>query len=315
MVNYTLRQLKYFLTTVECGSVAEASRRLYIAQPSVSSAIKSLEDNFGIQLFIRHHAQGVTLTPAGMRFHHKAQELLRVLREFEQNALADNDVVSGQIDIGCFKTLGPVYLPRLIADFSRAYPGVKLNIKDGDQSDMKNCLQSGQLDLAILYNQEIDESVFDNSVLLDELRPYVILSADHPLAGRDSVSLHELSTEPMILLDLLPSKTYFLSIFRDYNLAPHIAFRSPSLELVRGLVGRGLGFSVMVTRPEIDVTYDGNHIVCMKIKESVDSVSLTAIWLKSNQLTRPAQLFVDLCRKTLNRHGMENTDKIINIGF
>ncbi len=63
MASYTLRQLKYFVTTVECGSVAEASRKLYIAQPSISTAVKGLEESFGVQLFIRHHAQGVSLTP------------------------------------------------------------------------------------------------------------------------------------------------------------------------------------------------------------------------------------------------------------
>jgi DNA-binding transcriptional LysR family regulator len=120
---YNLRQLKYFVTTADCGSVAEASRKLYIAQPSVSTAIKHLEESFGVQLFIRHHAQGVSLTPSGSRFYRKALELLRVAHEFEQNALADNDVVAGQIDIGCFETVAPLYLPRLIAGSSSAGRG------------------------------------------------------------------------------------------------------------------------------------------------------------------------------------------------
>ena len=64
MAAYNLRQLKYFITTVDCGSVAEASRKLYIAQPAISTAIKGLEDSFGVQLLIRH-ARGVTLTRPG----------------------------------------------------------------------------------------------------------------------------------------------------------------------------------------------------------------------------------------------------------
>ncbi|CAI0962252.1 HTH-type transcriptional regulator tfdS [Serratia quinivorans] len=91
MANYTLRQLKYFVTTAKCRSVTEASRKLYIAQPSISGAIKNLEDSFGVQLFIRHHAQGVSLTPSGSRFYRKAQKLLRMAHIFEQDALADND--------------------------------------------------------------------------------------------------------------------------------------------------------------------------------------------------------------------------------
>lgn len=143
MASYTLRQLKYFVTTVECGSVAEASRKLYIAQPSISTAIKGLEDSFGVQLFIRHHAQGVSLTPGGARFYRKAQELLRMAREFEQNALADNDVVCGQIDIGCFETVAPLYLPRLIKGFHERFPGVEIRLQDGEQQELVQGLTGG----------------------------------------------------------------------------------------------------------------------------------------------------------------------------
>ncbi|VEA71628.1 HTH-type transcriptional regulator tdfR [Serratia rubidaea] len=123
MANYTLRQLKYFVTTAKCRSVAEASRKLYIAQPSISTAIKSLEDSFGMQLLIRHHAQGVSLTPSGARFYRKAQKLLRMAHIFEQDALADNDLVAGKINIGCFETVAPLILPKLIRALKRCIRG------------------------------------------------------------------------------------------------------------------------------------------------------------------------------------------------
>ncbi|VDR26798.1 HTH-type transcriptional regulator tdfR [Raoultella terrigena] len=78
MTRFTLKQLKYFVTVVETESIAEASRQLHIAQPSISIAIKNLEGTFEQQLFIRHHAQGVSLTPCGRRFYEKAKELLRL---------------------------------------------------------------------------------------------------------------------------------------------------------------------------------------------------------------------------------------------
>ncbi|MFP9018192.1 LysR family transcriptional regulator, partial [Pseudomonas aeruginosa] len=105
MASYTLRQLKYFVTTVECGSVAEASRKLYIAQPSISTAVKGLEESFGVQLFIRHHAQGVSLTPAGARFYSQPKALRRIAHEFEQTALADNAVTAGQNELFLVHTL------------------------------------------------------------------------------------------------------------------------------------------------------------------------------------------------------------------
>ncbi|TBU98536.1 LysR family transcriptional regulator [Stutzerimonas kirkiae] len=300
MASYTLRQLKYFVTTVECGSVAEASRKLYIAQPSISTAVKGLEESFGVQLFIRHHAQGVSLTPSGTRFYRKARELLRFAHEFEQNALADNDVVSGQIDIGCFETVAPLYLPRLIAGFRERYPGVEIRLQDGEQQELVQGLTAGRFDLAILYKHDLDASIASEP-LMPPQRPYALLPAGHRFARQPQVSLRDLVLEPMILLGVLPSRTYFVSIFEELGLSPNIVFSSPSIEMVRGMVGQGFGFSVLVTRPHAQTTYDGKQVVCVPISEPVTGSGLVAAWLQRAQLTKPAQLFVDYCKECLGR--------------
>ncbi|GIZ12666.1 LysR substrate-binding domain-containing protein [Pseudomonas sp. NCCP-436] len=299
MASYTLRQLKYFVTTVECGSVAEASRKLYIAQPSISTAIKSLEDSFDLQLFIRHHAQGVSLTPAGARFYKKAQELLRMAREFEQNALANNDVVAGQIDIGCFETVAPLYLPRLIAGFTELYPGVKIRIRDGEQQELVQGLTAGRFDLTIFYEHDLDATI-ETEPLMQPQRPYALLPENHRFARQAQVSLRDLCLEPMILLDVLPSRTYFVSLFEELGLTPNIVFSSPSIEMVRGMVGQGFGFSLLVTRPHSECTYDGKKVVMVDIAEDVSSSGLVAAWLKRSQLTKPAQLFIDYCKEQLS---------------
>ncbi|EJT83937.1 LysR family transcriptional regulator [Pseudomonas putida S11] len=241
MAAYTLRQLKYFVTTVEAGSVAEASRQLYIAQPSISTAIKSLEESFGVQLFIRHHAQGVSLTPSGKRFYAKTKSLLQMAHEFEQNALADNDTVAGQIDIGCFETVAPLYLPRLIAGFRQRYPGVDIRLRDGEQQDLIQGLTAGTFDLAFLYDHDLDGTI-EAEPLMPPQKPYVLLPENHRFAGQAQVSLRDLCPEPMILLDVAPSRTYFVSLFNEMGLTPNIVFSSPSIEMVRGMVGQGFGF-------------------------------------------------------------------------
>ncbi|WP_271014404.1 LysR substrate-binding domain-containing protein [Pseudomonas aeruginosa] len=300
MASYTLRQLKYFVTTVECGSVAEASRKLYIAQPSISTAVKGLEESFGVQLFIRHHAQGVSLTPAGARFYRKAQELLRMAHEFEQNALADNDVIAGQIDIGCFETVAPLYLPGLIAGFRQAYPGVEIRIRDGEQQELVQGLTSERFDLAFLYEHDLDSTI-ETEPLMPPQRPHALLPEGHRFAGQAQVSLRDLCLEPMILLDVQPSRTYFVSLFEELGLTPNIAFSSPSIEMVRGMVGQGFGFSLLVTRPHSECTYDGKKVVMVDLAEPVSTSGLAAAWLKRAQLTKPARLFVDYCREQLGK--------------
>ncbi|WP_040262628.1 LysR substrate-binding domain-containing protein [Pseudomonas massiliensis] len=298
MAAYNLRQLKYFIATVECGSVAEASRKLYIAQPSVSTAIKQLEESFGVQLFIRHHAQGMSLTPSGSRFYRKALELLRVAHEFEQNALADNDLVAGQIDIGCFETVAPLYLPRLIAGFRDRWPGVEIRIRDGEQQELVQALTAGSIDLAILYEHELDATI-ETVSLMPPQQPHALLPEGHRFAQQAKVSLSDLVLEPMILLDVLPSRHYFVSIFQEQGLTPHILFSSPSIEMVRGMVAQGFGFSILVTKPFSEFAYDGKRVVCVPLAETVTGSGLSAAWLRRSPLTKPAQLFVDHCQREL----------------
>lgn len=300
MASYTLRQLKYFLTTVKAGSVAEASRQLYIAQPSIAHAIKTLEDNFGVKLFIRHHAQGVSLTPSGTRFYREAEELLRIAREFEQNALADNDIVAGQVDIGCYETVAPLYLPQLMAEFKALHPTVGIRIRDGDQEELVQGLTAGTFDLAFLYDHDLDDTIV-RAALMPPQKPYVLLPEDHRFAGRAQVSLRDMAQEPMILLDVQPSRTYFVSVFHELGLKPNIVFGSPSIEMVRGMVGQGFGFSLLVTRPHSPFTYDGKKVVAIDIAESISTSGLVSARLRRGQLTKPAKLFEDFCRERLGR--------------
>ena len=305
MASYTLRQLKYFVSTVDCGSVAEASRKLYITQPSISSAIKGLEEAFNVQLFIRHHAQGLALTPSGARFHRKAEQLLRMAYEFEQNALAENDVVAGTVDIGCFESIAPLFMPRLIAGFRERYPGVTIRIRDGEQQELMRGLTAGSYDLAILYDWDLDTTIESTPLLTGQL-PYALLPANHRFACQTRVSLRDLIHEPMILLDIQPSATYFVSLFDRLGLTPNIAFSSPSIEMVRGMVGHGFGFTLLVTRPFSNYTYDGQLVTAVAITEAVDCPTLVAAWPKRSQLTKPAQLFVDYCHERLNGGDQES---------
>ncbi|MGF7244126.1 DNA-binding transcriptional LysR family regulator [Pseudomonas oryzihabitans] len=294
MAAYNLRQLKYFIAVVECGSVAEASRKLYIAQPSVSTAIRQLEESFNVQLFIRQHANGMSLTPAGTRFYRKAQELLRLAHEFEQNALADNDVVAGQVDIGCYETVAPLYLPMLIAGFGERWPGIEIRMRDGEQQELIQALTGGSIDLAILFEHNLDNTI-ETAPLALPRQPYALLPADHRYARQAKVSLEDLVLEPMILLDTQPSRSYFVSIFTECGLTPNITFSSPSIEMVRGMVAQGFGFSVLVTKPYSNYSYDGKEVACVPLAETVTGSGLSAAWLRRAQLTRPAQLFVEHC--------------------
>ncbi|WP_454908271.1 LysR family transcriptional regulator [Variovorax gossypii] len=292
---FTLRQIKYFVAVVEEDSIVEAARKLHISQPSISVAIKTLEEILDQQLLIRHHAQGVSLTSNGRRVYEKAKHLLQLSHDLEQNSNAEWNLVSGTIALGCFESAAPLYMPKLIAGFKSIHPQIDIQLHDGEQHELMQGLHRGRFDLALLYDLELGNSI-NKEELNAPHKPYALLPADHRLAQNESVTLKELSTEPMILLDVVPSRNYFIDIFKNRGFHPTVAYSSPSIEMVRCMVGQGLGFSVLVTRPCTESTYDGKQLVQLDIQDEMPASTLIMAYLKNNQPSPATRLFMDYCR-------------------
>jgi len=297
-MKFTLRQLRYFIAAVECGGVAQASRRLFIAQPSVASAIRALEESFGTQLCIRHHAQGISLTPSGERFYHDAIKLLREARTFEQNIFAEQELVKGTVSLGCYGAMAPFYVPRLISGFRQRYPGITFQIDEGEQHKLSEGLRIGRYDVVLTYDQGLGNE-FERIPLCPTQRPYVLLPHDHVLTQRAALSLSELSAEPMIVLDVEPSRSYFLGLFERKHFEVNIAFSSPSVEMVRGLVGQGFGFTLLVTKPYADYTYDGRALAVRDLTDEVETTTFVATTLRNLTPAAPTRAFIEYCAAEL----------------
>ena len=295
-MHFTLKQLRYFVSVVEEDSIVDAARKLHVSQPSISVGIKNLEDALKQQLFIRHHAQGVSLTPSGRRLYERARELLRLSEELENNSRAENEQVSGTIGIGCFESAAPLYMPELVASFKRIYPDINVQLYDGEQHELLLGLHRGRFDLVFTYDLELGSSIIKEALNAPR-KPYALLPAHHPLAQRRSVTLCELSREPMVLLDVVPSRNYFIDIFKENGYHPKVAYSSPSIEMVRCMVGQGLGFSVLVTRPRTDLTYDGRRVTQVNIRDDMPASTLVMAYLRNSQPTQATRLFMEHCRR------------------
>jgi DNA-binding transcriptional LysR family regulator len=295
MFRYTLRQLEYALAAAERGSVAAAAEALGVAQPSVSAAIKKLEDQLGLQLFIRRHAQGAKPSTQGERFLAQARDLLRHAEEVQREASEASGEISGELTLGCFATLAPAYLPELVRRFRNAYPRASLKLRDGTQDDLIGGLRNGTFDLALLYKVDLPADLRASEIAT--FMPYVLLPRGHRLAKRRKVPVAELKGEPFILLDIPPSRTYFTRILESQGLASTAAYSSPSLELVRGLVGQGLGYSILVTRPHGDMSYDGQPLAIKPILEAVEPGVIALATLASVRPTRLLSTFEQFAKE------------------
>lgn len=271
----SLKQLSYFVAIAECGKVADAAKVLHVSQPALSAALAQLEDIWKTQLFIRHKAQGVSLTASGELLLQHTRHLLQQAHSLEDYARGLNEQVSGDIRIGCFSTLGPLYIPRLLQQAQTDYPALKIQVLEGDLEKLESHLLSGQLELALSYS--LDQHARIHYEPLAECSPYVLLPAAHPLCLHESLSLEQLCEEPFILLDLPHSGDYFLSLFRQIGHQPDIVYRSRNFEMIRCMVASGLGFSLLNQRPRSDQAYNGGK--------------LKMIPLESEQL-RPLQIVI-----------------------
>jgi len=290
---YTLRQLEYLVTAAEFGSVAKAAAALNVSQPSISTGIAKLEDVLGVQLLLRHHALGISLTPAGQRLITDARNLLQHSQEIERQAIRAGQQVTGSLQLASFVTLAPAFLPGLISSFQEHHRDVELEISEATQNDLFDGLRTSRFEQALLYDVSIPDDI--RTVHLAEIQPYALLPAAHTLATKSEVFLKDLINEDMVLLNVPPSREYFLGLFAAQGLQPNIAFSSPSLELVRGLVGRGLGFSLLVTRPHGDLTYDGQKLIARQLSDEVEPGRIALASLAKLRPTRLMNYFEQFC--------------------
>jgi DNA-binding transcriptional LysR family regulator len=259
LLRYTLRQLDYFIAAGETRSITLASERINISQASISTAISHLEREFGVQLFVRHHAQGLSLTPVGRALLAEAKRLVAQAEALYAIASEATGQLRGGLSVGCMVTLAPMIMPELAHGFTAAFPETTIRQVEADQERLLDWLRRAELDIAVTYDLQIPEDIEFQP--LASLPPHVVVSEAHPLARRPAVGLAELAAEPLILLDLPISREYFLALFLAEGVAPQIHARSAYQEVVRTMVANGYGYTLANVRPRSDLALDGRRVV------------------------------------------------------
>ncbi|MGB3287833.1 MAG: LysR substrate-binding domain-containing protein [Burkholderiaceae bacterium] len=239
-----LRQLHYFTVIVESGSMAKASRRLYIAQPSLSQQVAKLEEEVGKQLLSRS-SKGVTPTENGLALYHQARFILRQVDQALTIARRDSAEVHGMTSIGLpATTVMAMGLP-LLRRLRERYPNILLNVVEGMSGHLAKMLRAGELDMAILFTPDAAPDLVATPLLEEEL--FVLLPKASPLVeqGRTSLTLTETAQLPLIL----PTGTHGLrrrisAEFERRNLLAKVVVEIDSLSLLMRCVYEGMGATI-----------------------------------------------------------------------
>jgi flavin reductase (DIM6/NTAB) family NADH-FMN oxidoreductase RutF len=200
-----------------------------------------------------------------------------------------------KLDVACFHTFGPYILPELITKLHTRDAGLEMTLVEGDQRRVQESLLSGETEVGLLYDIDLPEEL--QRATLTELHPYVLLAEGHELTAKAELTPQDLAGHPMVLLNAPPSREYFLSILTDAGIEPLVAFRSASFEMVRGMVGHGLGYALLATKPASSMTYDGRALATRPLRSATGASRVVMAYRRSARLSKPAEEFAWLCRE------------------
>lgn len=242
-----VRRLRVLREVATCGSFSAAAESLAYTQSAVSQQIAALEREAGTRLLDRS-ARGVTLTDAGRALVTHADAILGRLADAEAELDAMAGLRGGRLRMTTFPTAGATITPKAIVEFRRRHPGVELHLAPEEAEDGLRSLRTGDADIALIVRSpDKDDRAYEDfelTHLLDDPM-YLLLAADHPLAGQRSLQLSDLSGDAWILgsTDRCPDAGILIRSCQAAGFDPNIAFHTDDHLAVQGFVASGFGVS------------------------------------------------------------------------
>lgn len=242
----TLTELRYIVALSHEQHFGRAAEACFVAQPTLSVAVKKLEDELGVTLFERS-SQEVRVTPIGEQVVAQAEKVLAEVAQLAEMAGRGRDPLIGPLRIGVIPTIGPWLLPQLVPLLKKRAPEMPLLLEETFTHVLLARLKAGELDIAILALPIEETSLLTQGVYDEEFR--VLMPAGHPWVSRKTINPADLYAEPLLMLGTG-------NCFRDQVLdlcaaatnkrgeSPHV-IEGSSLETIRYMVASGVGITVM----------------------------------------------------------------------
>lgn len=243
-----LQQLRYALEVYRHNlNVSEAADALFTSQPGISKQIRLLEEELGIQIFIRSGKRVVSVSQPGKAVLEISERILRDVQNIKNIGSEFTDHDSGSLTIATTHTQARYALPKIVAEFVKNYPKVNLTIKQGSPSAIAQMVSSGEADLAII-TERIDDHPELGKLSCYEWNHAVIVPHDHPLLDcRNPLSLKDLASFPLVTYEFAFNSGS--SIARTFNKAhieqPDVALSAADTDVLKTYVRLGLGVGLM----------------------------------------------------------------------
>jgi LysR family hydrogen peroxide-inducible transcriptional activator len=253
----TLTELRYIVAVARERHFGRAAEACFVSQPTLSVAIKKLEDELEVKLFERG-ASEITVTPLGEEIVRQAQTVIEGAAGIKETAKRGKDPVSGPLRLGVIYTIGPYLLPDLVKQAIDRVPQMPLMLQENFTAKLLDMLRTGELDCAIMA-EPFPDTGLAVAPLYDE--PFMVaVPKTHALAKRKHVSAEELKQETMLLLGTGHCfRDHVLEVCPEYARFSSDAegirksFEGSSLETIKYMVASGMGVTVV---PQLSVPKD-----------------------------------------------------------
>lgn len=239
-----LRVLRYFLTVVREEGINRAAEVLHITQPTLSRQLAQLEEELGVTLFHRG-ARKITLTNEGILLRRRAEEILSLVDRTEQELQEQEELVEGQVSIGCGELTAMQVLPEIIRGFHEKYPLVTYDIFTANADLVKEHMERGLIDIGVLL-EPIDMEKFDFVRLREAERWVAVMRPEDPLAAKDAIRPEDLEDRSLILPRRRNVQNELLNWFGDAYHPEKVLFTSNFHTNSAIMVQGGLGISIVV---------------------------------------------------------------------
>jgi DNA-binding transcriptional LysR family regulator len=297
-----LRHVRYFLAVAEHLNFSKAAQQLHIAQPPLSRQIRQLEDELGVDLFVRNKHR-VQLTKAGRVFVDEGRKLVMQAGHATEAARHAQKGESGIVRIGIASGLGGV-VGRAVADHCRHFPAINIECKDIFSSVQNENLHKGEIDVGFL-RPPVDQVNLDCELLFEE-EFVVILPKTHRLAKRKSLRLKEVADEPLIVFDRNFSSGLYdkiLGLYSRQGLTPHFAVTHVEAHEEAGaiMVASGkaifIGAGAIVTR-----SVAGIELASVLLNETEAKIEVYMAW-RREEVSAAVRGFLDSVRRVFHHRG------------
>jgi LysR family hydrogen peroxide-inducible transcriptional activator len=274
----TLTELKYLIAVADEQHFGRAAERSFVSQPSLSAAIKNIEQELGVRVFERNK-RGVELTEVGAEIVAQARRTLDEAARIK--AVAKQGKGRYRLRLGVIHTIAPYLLPQLVVALRKAAPEMSLDIEENMTANLDRLLKSGELDAAILalpYEApgiEV-EPVYDEEFL-------VVVPQGHPLARRKSIAAEDLDAGELLLLPVGHClRDQVLGACTEFSRPPPPGRHGNSLETLRSMVASGLGVTVL-PRTALTQRYDTPLVKVVPFAEPRPKRRVAVAWRKAGE--------------------------------